>query len=74
MKIYMAEYTEIKNEDEVLPRTVIKANRKDGLVIATKDGALEITEIQMPNSKKMLAKEYFNGHTISIGTTCYMQD
>lgn len=74
MKIYMAEYTEIKNEDEVLPGTVIKANRKDGLVIATKDGALEITEIQMPNSKKMLAKEYFNGHTISIGTTCYMQD
>lgn len=73
MKIYVAEYTK-ENKEEALPGTILKADKKDGLIIATKDGALEITEIQMPNSKKMLAKEYLNGHTISVGTVCYMQN
>ena len=59
-------------DENILPGTVIEANSKDGLLISTLDGILNILEIQMPNSKKMLAKEYFNGHTISRGSQCYM--
>lgn len=72
MKIWMAEYTTVEKIESVLPGTILEANRKDGLLIATGDGVLEITEIQMPNSKKMLAKDYFNGHTISKGSLCSM--
>ena len=72
IKIWRAEYTDIKKTDDVLPGTIIEANRKDGLLIATGDGVLEITEIQVPNSKIMLAKDYFNGHTISKGSLCSM--
>lgn len=73
MKIWKAEYVEgIEKAEGIIPGTVIEANRKDGLLIATGDGVLEITEIQMPNSKKMLARDYFNGHTISKGSLCSM--
>lgn len=72
MKIWKAECTDIEKDEDILPGTVIEASSKNGLLIATLDGILNITEIQMPNSKKMLAKDYFNGHTISIGSQCYM--
>ena len=72
MKIWKAECTDIEKQENVLPGTIIEANSREGLLIATLDGILNITEIQMPNSKKMLAKDYFNGHTISIGSQCYM--
>ena len=72
MKIWRAELTDIEKTEDIMPGTVIEANCKDGLLISTLDGILNIVEIQMPNSKKMLAKDYFNGHTISIGSQCYM--
>lgn len=70
MKIWKAELTNMKSEFE--PGTIVEANRKDGLLIATGDGVLEVVEMQMPNSKKMLAKDYFNGHTINKGNKCIM--
>ena len=72
MKIWEVELTEIEKNEEIIPGTVIEANNKDGLLIATSDGILNIIEIQMPNSKKMLAKDYFNGHTIDKGSICCM--
>lgn len=72
IKIWKAELTDLKKADKLLPGTIVEANRKDGLLISTLDGILSLTEIQMPNSKKMLAKDYFNGHTISVGSQCYM--
>lgn len=70
MKIWKAELTNLKSKLE--PGTIVEANRRDGLLIATGDGILEIVEMQMPNSKKMLAKDYFNGHTINKGSKCIM--
>ena len=72
MKIWKAEKSYIQKNEDILPGVVVEANNKEGLHIATADGILNIIEIQMPNSKKMLAKDYFNGHTISIGSQCYM--
>ena len=73
LKIWQADFTNIEKEESLRPGTIIESNRKDGLLIATSDGVLEITEIQMPNSKKMLAKDYFNGHTIDKGSLCKME-
>ena len=72
IKIWSAEILSLEDDLDVLPGTVLEANKKDGFIISTGDGALSITEIQMPNSKKMLAKDYFNGHTIIKGSMCQM--
>lgn len=72
MKIWRVEFSNIEKSDDMLPGTIVKANKKEGLLISTKDGILEIAEIQLPNSKRMLAKDYLNGHDISINTICTM--
>lgn len=72
IKIWRVEFSNLEKTDEVLPGMVIKANKKEGLLISTKDGILDIAEIQLPNSKRMLAKEYLNGHDISANTICTM--
>lgn len=46
------------------PGSIISANPKEGLIIATIDSAIEIIEIQPENKKKMLAKDYLRGNTI----------
>ena len=48
--------------------TVLRANKKDGLVVATSDGAIELCEIQAPNAKRMDAKAFLLGHPIEEGT------
>ena len=47
--------------------TVLRANKKDGLVIAVSDGAIELCEIQAPNAKRMEARAFLLGHPIEEG-------
>ncbi len=47
-----------------IPGSIISASSKEGLIIATTDGAIELIEIQPENKKKMLAKDYLRGNTI----------
>lgn len=47
--------------------TVLRANRRDGLVIAAADGAIELCEIQAPNAKRMEARAFLLGHPIEEG-------
>lgn len=72
IKIWRVEFSNLEKADEMLPGMVIKADKKEGLLISTKDGILDIAEIQLPNSKRMLAKEYLNGHDISVNAICAM--
>lgn len=72
IKIWRVEFSNLEKTDEVLPGMVIKADKKEGLLISTKDGILDIAEIQLPNSKRMLAKEYLNGHDITVNAICTM--
>lgn len=72
MKIWRVEFSNMERTDEMLPGMVIKADKKEGLLISTKDGILDIAEIQLPNSKRMLAKEYLNGHDITVNAICTM--
>ena len=64
MKVWMAEYSDVLASDEIVPGTFIIADSKKGLFVKTGDGVLELTEIQMPNLKRMSAKEYLRGHTL----------
>ena len=46
---------------------VLAADPKRGLVIAAGDGALELTEIQAPNAKRMDARAFLRGHALPTG-------
>ena len=48
--------------------TVIKADPKNGLVIACGQGAVKILEVQAPGGKRMKAEDYLRGHGIPEGT------
>ncbi|MDD3336743.1 MAG: methionyl-tRNA formyltransferase [Eubacteriales bacterium] len=50
-----------------LPGRILTADRKNGLVVATGDGAMELCEIQAPNAKRMDAKVYLLGHEMEAG-------
>ena len=47
---------------------VLSADKRDGLVIATADGAVELCEVQAPNARRMDARAFLLGHSIAEGT------
>ncbi len=65
LKIWRAKAAEGVNG--AVPGTVLKADRKQGLIVATADGAMELCEIQAPNAKRMDAKAFLLGHAIEEG-------
>lgn len=50
------------------PGTVIKASPKEGLIIACKNGAIEIETLRAPSGKQMSAKDFLLGRKTSTGT------
>lgn len=46
------------------PGEIICADNKNGLIIGTGDGAIELLEIQPENKKKMSAKDYLRGNSL----------
>ena len=49
------------------PGTVLYADNQHGLVISTLDGAMELTQVQAPNAKRMDARAFLRGHLIQAG-------
>ncbi len=49
------------------PGEILSADKK-GICIATGDGSILVTEIQMQGSKRMEVASYLNGHEICVGT------
>ena len=47
------------------PGSILRADPKDGLVIACGEGAVRILELQAPGGKRMRAEDYLRGHTIA---------
>lgn len=48
-----------------IPGTILSANVRDGLIVATGDGVVSITQIQAPNSRRMSTKDYLRGNQIT---------
>ena len=51
-------------EAEGVPGKILRANPKEGLVIACGTGAVRILELQAPGGKRMRAEDYLRGHSI----------
>jgi methionyl-tRNA formyltransferase len=56
----------VKTETSAPPGEIIKAD-KDGLWVATGDGALSLEEIQLENRKRMAAAEFLKGARLEKG-------
>lgn len=63
-KIWMTRMTGKTAQAE--PGTVVKADKKEGLLVAAGDELLEIAELQAPGKKKMRAADYLNGHGFDL--------
>ena len=50
------------------PGEVLRADPKNGLIIACGDGAVRILELQAPGGKVMRAEDYLRGHALPVGT------
>ena len=64
IKIWKVEKLNDKSEKE--PGTVLVSDSKAGLVVATKDGAISVLEIQGENSKRMGILDYLRGNKILV--------
>lgn len=53
---------------EIMPGTVLLADEKHGFFIKTKDGILQVLEIQGENAKKMQVSDFLRGNRIPAGT------
>lgn len=65
LKVWRAQKAD--EQTTAAPGTVIRADRKAGLIVATSDGAMELCEIQAPNAKRMDARAFLLGHAIEEG-------
>ena len=65
LKIWKVKIVNLQQKE--IPGTIIEACDKNGLIVATADGAISIEEIQGENSKKMLIQEFLRGNKIEKG-------
>ena len=64
IKIWKVEKLAEKSDKE--PGTVLISDSKNGLIVATKDGAISVLEIQGENSKRMSISDYLRGNKILV--------
>lgn len=57
-----------KAEGNGQPGEILKADPKQGLIVACKTGAVRILEVQAPGGKKMKTEDYLRGHGMEIGS------
>lgn len=69
LKVFKAQQIKAENLCERLemPGTVLKADNKNGLIIATKNGAVRLNEIQPESKRRMSDCDYLLGHSIQVG-------
>ena len=64
MKIFKAAI--VKDTSDKKIGTILNVN-EDGILIKCKDDAIIISEVQMPNKKRMKVSDYIRGNKIEIG-------
>ena len=62
LKIWKVKIVNLQQKE--IPGTIIEACDKNGLIVATADGAISIEEIQGENSRKMLIQDFLRGNKI----------
>lgn len=63
VKVYRAEASSL-SAASAKPGDILFADSKNGLVVATLNGAVRLSELKFPNGKRMPDTEYLKGHSI----------
>ncbi len=58
-------------DGEGAPGTVLRADGKQGLLVACGQGAVEVLELQMPGGRRMASADYLRGRRILEGTVLH---
>ncbi len=53
---------------QIIAGTILLADEKQGLYVKTRDGIIEVLELQAENSKKMNAKDFLRGNKLNAGS------
>ncbi len=57
-----------ENENKIENGKVLFADKNNGIIVKTNDGAISILELQAENSKKMGTKDFLNGRKIEVNS------
>jgi methionyl-tRNA formyltransferase len=50
-----------------LSGTILAASPKQGLLVSTRDGIIELTEVQLEGKRRMNARDFLSGHPLEVG-------
>ena len=65
VKIWQAQIS--KNLEMIKPGEVAVNSQKDIIVVGTKDGCIEVNEIQLEGKRRMNAKEFISANNVNGG-------
>ena len=66
LKIWASNISEVNSEKQLPVGTVLQIN-KEGFLVKTGSGALQVQEVQPANRKRIAAKDYANGYKLKTG-------
>jgi len=65
LKVWNSEIVDI--EDDSIPGKIISVDLNQGLIVATAKGAINLSEVQLPGSKRMSARDFICGYQPEVG-------
>lgn len=65
LKVWNSEIVDIENDS--IPGKIISVDLNQGLIVATNKGAINLSEVQLPGSKKMSARDFICGYQPEVG-------
>ncbi len=66
IKVWQAEVSERESESSK-PGSILRASPEQGLLVATADYGLKLTELQLPGKKRMSARDFVCGYQPEVG-------
>lgn len=67
MKVKVIAVSYVKKNHDIIPGTIVSADRTEGFAVACRDGIVKLETIQVPGKKPVSSKDYFLGNSIDTG-------
>ena len=68
LTVWAAEASDVPVADDIVPGSVLKAEKNQFIVACGGNSALNLTEVQIEGKRRMTAQEFLNGQKIEPGT------
>ena len=72
LKVWRAEHASPGSENSPSPPgTILSASPRGELIVATGEGAVSLTELQIEGKRRMAARDFLAGQRLTVGSTLY---